>query len=764
MRSSRRVLGTAALLAVVVGVGLAGGARAEAGPEGHSVARIWNEQLLNAIRKDRPKPPVHARNLFHLSVAMWDAWATYDPEVTGYLYTAKSPVPPLSGSGGDDEQGDDESGDDEQGDDEQGDDESDDETPDGVADGAAIEAARAEAISFAAYRLLRHRFPGIGVVDDGEGNVNPCQPGAAISLAAFDAQMDALGYDRTFTSTAGDSPAAVGNRIAEAVIAHGQTDGANEGADLCYPDDSGYIALNEPMAFDLPGTLMADPNHWQPLAFEYLVLQNGVILGAALQAFVGVGWGDVPPFGLTPADIGGSSPSDCTPHVSAQGAPYLDPGCPPQLGGVGDPIVKEAMLEVLRFQSQMDTNDGVLIDISPGAVGNNPLGSDAGTGHPLNPVTGLAYPPNTVHRADALRVIAEFWADGPKSETPPGHWNTLANYVTDHPQFGDKRIGGAGPIVNDLEWDVKLYLTLNGALHDAAIGAWCVKHFYDSSRPLSLIRHMCGLGQSSDPSEVSYHPDGILLEPGVTEIITEESVLPGGKFEHLKSFCTGGSPGMNIGAPCDEDLDCIVEGVCQSSVGMIAVRSWNGSPPNPATEIGGVGWRRCIDWMPFQAGTFVTPPFPGYTSGHSTYSRAGAEALAAFTGDPYFPGGLGSFTAPKNEYLTFEDGPSETVQLQWATYYDAADQAAISRRMGSIHPWYDDYPARVMGSEIGQRAFLRAMQIFAPSGAGGPGGGGTASENETEGPNGGNSSVEPSSGPARGAASRSRLPVLRGER
>ncbi len=43
-----------------------------------SVARTWDEETLAAIRIDSPRPPVHARNLFHLSVAMWDAWAAYD--------------------------------------------------------------------------------------------------------------------------------------------------------------------------------------------------------------------------------------------------------------------------------------------------------------------------------------------------------------------------------------------------------------------------------------------------------------------------------------------------------------------------------------------------------------------------------------------------------------------------------------------------------------------------------------------------------------
>lgn len=40
-----------------------------------SVAKKWNEQLLDAIRLDFPAPTVHSRNLFHMSAAMYDAWA-----------------------------------------------------------------------------------------------------------------------------------------------------------------------------------------------------------------------------------------------------------------------------------------------------------------------------------------------------------------------------------------------------------------------------------------------------------------------------------------------------------------------------------------------------------------------------------------------------------------------------------------------------------------------------------------------------------------
>ena len=44
----------------------------------HSIARKWNEVLLQAIREDFARPTVHSRNLFHISIAMYDSWAAYD--------------------------------------------------------------------------------------------------------------------------------------------------------------------------------------------------------------------------------------------------------------------------------------------------------------------------------------------------------------------------------------------------------------------------------------------------------------------------------------------------------------------------------------------------------------------------------------------------------------------------------------------------------------------------------------------------------------
>ena len=137
----------------------------------------------------------------------------------------------------------------------------------------------------------------------------------------------------------------------------------------------------------------------------------------------------------------------------------------------------------------------------------------------MNPVTGEPYAPNVVKRGDYARVLAEFWADGPRSETPPGHWNTLANAVVDRPASAPDRRRPASEL-DPLEWDVKMYFALNGAVHDAAIAAWGVKGYYDSVRPISMIRYMGGSGQSSDPDGPSYNADGLPLEPGLIEVIT----------------------------------------------------------------------------------------------------------------------------------------------------------------------------------------------------------------------------------------------------
>ena len=117
-------------------------------------------------------------------------------------------------------------------------------------------------------------------------------------------------------------------------------------------------------------------------------------------------------------------------------------------------------------------------------------------------------------------------------------------------------------------------------------------------------------------------------------------------------------------------------------------------------------------WVPYQLPSFVTPSFPAYASGHSTFSRAAAEVLTAFTGSPYFPGGLASYVTDAGG-LTFEHGPTTAIALEWATYYDAADQAGQSRLFGGIHIQADDFTGRKLGSQCGLAAWQLAQEYFA---------------------------------------------------
>ena len=571
-----------------------------------SVARLWNEALLSAIRRALPAPTVHARNLFHTSAAIWDAWAAYDPDASGFFVDEKL-------------------------------------TADDVT------AARNEAISYAAYRVLEHRY--LNAV------------GASDSIVEFDQLMKDLCYPIDFTSTEGDSPAALGNRIAAAAIDFGLADGSNEADGYA----SGYEAVNPPLVVSGSKIEMTDPNRWQPLQLEHMISQNGIPIDNGVHQFIGPHWGYVTGFAL--------------PAGGADGLP-MDPGDPPYLGDPGsDRAFKDSAVELIRLSSLLDPTHGATIDISPGTLGANPLGTNDGDGHPVNPVTGEPYEPDPVNQGDFARALVEFWADGPQSETPPGHWNVVANAVSDTPGF-DFRIGGTGPRVDRLEWDVKLYFALNGAVHDAAVAAWGAKGYYDYVRPISMIRYMGGLGQSSDPDGRSYDPEGLPLVPDLVEVITKATSAEGARHEALAGH-----------------------------EGEIAVRAWAGNPADPETEASGVSWILATRWLPYQKPTFVTPAFAAYVSGHSTFSRAAAEVLTSFTGSEYFPGGLFEWTIPAGS-LEVESGPTQDVTLQWGTYYDAADQAGISRLFGGIHVRADDLAGRRMGSVCGRAAWNLAQRYY----------------------------------------------------
>jgi hypothetical protein len=152
-----------------------------------SIAREWNEKLLSAIRINLPNPPAHARNLFHTAVVMYDAWAAYDATAVGYVINEKiSPLP------------------------------------------SDIETARREAISYAAYRILRNRFAS--------------GAGSATTLAALDAHMTGLGYSPAIgqaATTSSTTPAELGKRIGQALITWSSVDGFTS---------TSYLAATPPSA------------------------------------------------------------------------------------------------------------------------------------------------------------------------------------------------------------------------------------------------------------------------------------------------------------------------------------------------------------------------------------------------------------------------------------------------------------------------------------------------------------------------------------
>jgi hypothetical protein len=206
---------------------------------------------------------------------------------------------------------------------------------------------------------------------------------------------------------------------------------------------------------------------------------------------------------------------------------------------------------------------------------------------------------------------------------------------------------------------------------------------------------MAELGQSSDEMLPNYHPAGLKLEDGFIEFVQigdtihqgDTVIVAGPEYEDFLKMKTWIGP--------------LVEDTCIP-----------GFAPDYQTEVAGVGWKFALDWWPYQRPTFVTPPFAGYVSGHSTFSRAAAEVMTRITGSEYFPGGMGIFSCPQNNFLVFEEGPSTDIVLQWATYQDASDQCSLSRIYGGIHPPADDLPGRKMGYKIGHNAYELAERYF----------------------------------------------------
>lgn len=244
------------------------------------------------------------------------------------------------------------------------------------------------------------------------------------SKPAFDALMTRLGYDPTGRLADNPTPANIGTRACRAVLDYRHADGSNQLGDLHpgpYSDYTGYVARNDPMqlyGFD-PATVH-DPDHYQPLTHP---APHG---GITTDGFLGAQWGRVR-------------------LLSVQSLP-----APVQ------PLAQQLILDGLRSAT------------SPGPA---PYGSP----RYLQQATDLMT--ITSNLTEQQKVIAEYWADGPGTATPAGHWMQLAHAVSRRDR-------------NSLDDDVKLFFAVGNSQSDAAVASWYVKRYYDSVRPITSVRYL----------------------------------------------------------------------------------------------------------------------------------------------------------------------------------------------------------------------------------------------------------------------------------
>ena len=210
-------------------------------PHGESVARAWTRTAVAALRVSGLSEPVQARDLFHLSAAMWDAWAAYTPHDRQYFG-------PVRASAKD------------------------------------VQAARETAVSYAAYRLLVWRLAFGANLER--------------TFAVLTRQLRSLCYTPDFSTTSGGTAAAIGNEIGAAAIAFGRRDGSLEAMHYV---DAAYQPQNGPLVVAQPGSTVHDATFWQPLALAEVAAHGAGSVPAAIQTFAGAQWGSVT--GLGPVSI-----------------------------------------------------------------------------------------------------------------------------------------------------------------------------------------------------------------------------------------------------------------------------------------------------------------------------------------------------------------------------------------------------------------------------------------------------------------------------
>lgn len=130
------------------------------------------------------------------------------------------------------------------------------------------------------------------------------------------------------------------------------------------------------------------------------------------------------------------------------------------------------------------------------------------------------------------------------------------------------------------------------------------------------------------------------------------------------------------------------------------IKGWAGSA-------GGVKEMPAEEWCPYSPQTFITPPFPGYTSGHATVSGACAKTLELFTGTDVY-----GFAERRLHCELTETTPGEMTVLDLPTWSATAEMAALSRALGGYHIPIDNDVGLEVGRKIAVWSWPRYQEYF----------------------------------------------------
>jgi hypothetical protein len=126
-----------------------------------------------------------------------------------------------------------------------------------------------------------------------------------------------------------------------------------------------------------------------------------------------------------------------------------------------------------------------------------------------------------------------------------------------------------------------------------------------------------------------------------------------------------------------------------------------------AGPVGGVKEMPAEAWRPYSPESFITPPFPGYTSGHATVSGACSKALELFTGTDEY-----GFIERRPHCELTEDSPGELMTLDLPTWSATAEMAALSRALGGYHIPADNNVGLKVGREIAAWSWPKYQEYF----------------------------------------------------